>query len=822
MTRHSPRDSAAWEADVVLRDGRTARLRAIQPSDVAALRQFHASLSDQSVYFRFFAPHPELTDDEVRRFTEVDQVNRVALVVTMRGTLMGVGRYDRLSAGEAEVAFVIRDDLQGLGLGSLLLEHLAAVARDSGIQRFVADVLPANGRMLATFRYAGYAMTQRYDEGVVSLSLDLEPTEQSEQVSRAREHRHEARSLVPLLRPKSIVMVGVSRRPGSIGQSLLRHVITSGYSGRLTVVHPDLDQIMGIPCHRRIDQIPGVLEAPPDLAIIAVAAEDVQDVLIEAAESGVRAAIVVSGGFEDVGPTEQLAEQARAFGIRLLGPAALGVVNTSEKSRVNASLLPSLPDTGPIGFFCQSGALASDIIHRMNSRGLGIATFVSAGHRADVSGNDLLQFWEEDPDTEMVMMYLETVGNPRKFARLARRMARHTPVVVLQTTGIVRSATGHASLPAKAWRQVMSDTGVIEVSSLEQMLDVAEVLGLRGSLGEGRIGLVGNSEALETLARNAAEQQALVCAIPARTLSRGSSPHQFRRCLDEALRDDDVDVVVALYAPPVETADDALVRSVIAEFASAVAKPVLAVVLGKNAVELRALVRERRGAQLPVFTDVEHAMAALGHVIRYRTALHDEHESTHAVDGCDAVRARSVALDLLETSDCEVIELSMTQAEEILACYGLPCAQAPALSGDHLTARILGVRDPSLGPVVSFGVDAWWARELQEEAYALAPLTESEALRMIDRSVLSRGHLLDFDRRALSGYVRRVAALLHDVGAIHRVEIGSIALMGAKGSSAGIGPMIGRWEVTLTAAPPTSGDQVRRMTPTALLTDLGS
>lgn len=820
MTGIQAGESARWEADVVLRDGRTARLRAIGPDDAEALREFHSGLSEQTVYFRFFAPHPELTEQELRTFTEVDQVDRVALVVTMRGAIMGVGRFDRITSDEAEVAFVIRDDLQGLGLGSLLLEHLASVAREKGITRFVADVLPANGRMLATFRYAGFAMEQTYDEGVVTLSLDLQPTQESERVREAREQRNEARSLQPLLRPRSIVVVGVSRREGSIGRSLLRNLITSGYDGPIYVVHPSLNQVMGIPCHPSIGGISRADEQPIDLAVISVAAEEVASVLADAAQAGVRAAIVVSGGFEDDRALIDLASLARDSGIRLLGPAALGVVSTSHEIPVNASLLPAMPISGRIGFFCQSGALALDIMHRMEARGLGVATFVSAGHRADVSGNDLLQFWEEDDSIDLVLMYLETVGNPRKFARLARRVARHTPVVVLHTRGMGHSPSeSEDRLPSRAWEQILADTGVIEVTSLDRMLDVAEVLSVRGSLGRGRIGLVGNSEALEILARNAAEQQGLQCAAPSWTLARGSSPHQFRRCLDSAMRDPAVDVVVALYVPPVESTDDEQTRHVIAEFASTVSKPIVAIVLGRNAGDLRAIVRGRRGAVLPVFTDVEHAICALGDVLRYTRSLDDTSHVTIAVEGCDAVRARSEAHRLTLASADGSVALHGTAADVLLGCYRLPGCADHDDDTEVLSARILGVRDAALGAVVSVGVDAWWAEQIGEESYSLAPLTQQEAARMIDRSLLVRSPdpVSERYRFELADAVRRVGALLHDVPHVDRVDLRRIRPRPATSPAEERMLVVGSCSIMLQAAPRGPADQAREMTPAQLL-----
>ena len=787
-----------WEADVVLRDGRTARLRPIQPQDADDLANFHSLLSDQTIYFRFFAPHPTLSDVELHSFTHVDHRDRVALIVRLKGHIIGVGRYDRIDATTAEVAFVIRDDHQGLGIGSLLLEHLAAAARENGIGRFVADVLPANGRMLATFRFAGYHVVQGYDDGVVSLSFDIEPTGDSDAVRDAREQRSEARSLHPMMRPRSVAVVGASRKEGTIGHVLLKNLILSGFSGSIFVVHPSADQILGVTCFHSLEQIRSTGGAQIDLVLIAVAAEDVPGVIESAAANGARGVIVVSSGFDGTESTRdlttaRLARMARDSGMRLLGPAALGVVSTGRNTSVNASLLSEMPRTGSMGFFCQSGALAVDIMRRMETRGLGVSDFVSAGHRADVSGNDLLQFWEEDDRTQSVLLYLETVGNPRKFARLVERTARHKPVVVLRTTGAggpdaaaaPTTAADDMVVPKDAYDQIITDTGVIEVTSLEQMLDVAEVLQIRGGLGHGRIGLVGNSEAVDILARNAAHQSGLVCESASRILSRGSSPHRFRRYLDDTVRDPDVDIVVALYVPPVESIDnDAQSRALIAELAATVSKPIVAVVLGWNAAALRDSVRDRPGAVLPIFTDVEHAMSAIGRVVAYTKASAETNRvgvRSVPVPGCDTMAVQSAIASVIADSPGNgtesFLELSGAEAEAIAAHYGLPSRMGHDRQMSEEAVRVVAVRDRSLGPVISLGLASPIAEMLGDRHYALAPLTDDQASRLVNRSVLVRTGVTDMQGTAgptliaqMTEVVRRVAALLHDHPRVVRIE----------------------------------------------------
>lgn len=790
-----------WEADVVLRDGRTARIRPITPADAEGLRSFHAQLSPETIYFRFFAPHPALSDAEVARFTHVDSRDRVALVVVVRGDIVGVGRFDRIGTDSAEVAFVIRDDYQGRGVGSLLLEHLAAAGRERGIHRFVAEVLPQNTRMLATFKYAGYTVAQGFADGVVSLEFAIEPNAAMDNVRLAREQRSEARSLTPLLSPQTIAIVGASRKGEGIGHALVLNLISGGFAGRIFVVHPSAEQILGVTCVPNLRDI----QSPVDLVIVAVPAEDVARVVQQAAEVSAGGVVVVSGGFDaSSAPIHDLGALARHSGMRLVGPAALGIINTKDGIRMNASLITPSPPAGHIGFFCQSGALGADIVRRMTERHLGLSNFVSAGHRADVSGNDLLQYWAEDDDTDIVLMYLETLGNPRKFARLAARVAQHKPVILLRTEG----ATGYHphGKPARsqlvapqAVDSIIAESGVIEVDSIDQLLDVAEVISHRGLLTGSRLGVVGNSEALAILARNAAEKHGLVCSDTPRTMARGSSPDLYRRHLDEALRDENVDVVLALYVPPIESRDDLAIGEVISQMSSGISKPVIAVVMGWGVPRLRATEPGRRGVRpLPVFTDVEHAVAAIGRVVAYTRYLAAESqsgrdESRQPPLGVNALQAREVVAEALIKTDAAVLDTRNSGEgdliQEIMTCYGLAIGSSDLPEVDSVTSvacRIRAVDDPVLGRVVSFRLSGPIARVLEQPSYALAPVSHEQARAMVRSSAAIEVLAAVADPGPavvdLAGLISRVAALIHDVPQIVEIVLDPV-LTGASSTT---------------------------------------
>ena len=499
---------AGWEADVVLRDGGTAHLRPITPADADALSRMHEAQSPESVYLRFFAPLPRLPKRDLDRFVNVDHHYRVALIMLIGDDIIGVGRFDKISDTEAEVAFNIADAHQGRGVGSILLEHLAAAAREGGIQRFTAEVLPQNRSMLQVFQAAGYEVSRGFDDGVVAVNFDIDPTARSIEVQASREHRAEALSVRTVLHPTSVAVIGASRKRNSTGHLLIRNITAANFTGKLWVVHPEADQIAGVQAYPSLDALPG----KADLAVIAVPAESVTEVVQDCAAHGVKAVLVISSGFAETGPTgaelqTEMVATARAYGMRVVGPNSFGLVNEAGDISLNASLAPFLPASGTLGLFSQSGALGTALLAAAKNRGLGISTFVSAGNRADLSGNDMLQYWEEDPATQTVGLYLESIGNPRKFSRIARRVSRVKPVIVIKSDLTGRELPpGHivrtSSLAPNTLDQVLEQAGVIRADTIHQLFDLAQVFATQKLPDGRRVGVIGNSAAMGTLIRS--------------------------------------------------------------------------------------------------------------------------------------------------------------------------------------------------------------------------------------------------------------------------------------------------------------------------------
>ncbi|MFP5327889.1 MAG: GNAT family N-acetyltransferase, partial [Acidimicrobiia bacterium] len=403
---------SGWAADVVLSDGGTAHLRPIRPDDASALVEFHSRLSSDTVYFRFFSPHPTLTNAEVERFTTVDYVDRMALVAELDEQIIGVARYDREDGtDEAEAAFVVADEHQGRGLGSLLLEHLAAAARAARIVRLTATVLPTNQKMLGVFRDAGFVRTSRFDEGVVSVVLDIAPTPAWQLAVDERDRRASVRSIERLLRPRSVAVIGASREPGTVGHAIFANVLAGGFEGAAYPVNAATKHVSSIRAYSTVAEIADEV----DLAIVAVPADQVDDVVASCGAKGVKSVIIVSGGFADVGDAEherRVVDLAHSHGMRLVGPNCIGIVNTAPDVQLHATFARARPPAGRIAFSSQSGALGMTVLQDAARLGLGLSTFVSVGNKADVSGNDLIQFWEQDENTDVVLLYLESFGNP--------------------------------------------------------------------------------------------------------------------------------------------------------------------------------------------------------------------------------------------------------------------------------------------------------------------------------------------------------------------------------------------------------------------------
>ncbi len=734
-------DAAApfhWEADIVLRDGGTARVRPIRPDDADRLVAFYAGVSDRSKYFRFFAPYPRLSERDVRHFTHHDYVNRVGLAALVRDEFIATVRFDRIdengrpsgSGTDAEVAFLVQDAHQGRGIASALLEHIAAVARERGIRRFTAEVLPDNRTMGKVFTDAGYTQHRSFADGVMHFELDLEPTEKSLAVMRSREHRAEAHSTQRLLAPGSVVVIGAGRHPAGVGRSVLRNLLGSGFTGRLYAVNSRAaegnDQLDGVPLFARVGDIP----EPVDLAVVAVPAEAVPGVVADCGAHGVQGLVVITAGYAETGAEgrerqRELVRQARAAGMRVLGPNAFGLINTDPAIRLDASLSPRLPERGPLGIFSQSGAIGAALLEAADRRALGISSFVSAGNRADVSGNDLLQYWEEDEATRVAVLYLESFGNPRKFSRLARRLAAVKPIVVIKggrhSTSI---PAGHAAaltrIPDSTVDTLFQQAGVVRVDTITELYDTADLLAHQPAPRGDRIAIVGNSDSLGLLTHDAALSAGLQ-PLPPQDLTTAATAEDLAAGLAAVIERPDSDVVIAVVIPPIgtdaftggadrpsfpgsglltqgaglhaglglgtEAAHFTEALRTAAVQAAAAGKPLLLVHLA-----LPELAAALHGA-VPAYARPERAVRALAHAVRRAAWVRDsaDHGSVPEFEDVAEAPARRLVAEALTAADAVALDEAGTAA--LLGHYGIRVLRSlPAADelGAALAAEELG------------------------------------------------------------------------------------------------------------------------------------
>ena len=660
-----------WEADVLLSDGGVVHLRPVRPDDGPALIAMHDRTSDRSKYLRYFQMVLRLSPAQLDVFLGADQVNSVCLVAELAGLVIAAGTFHRddRRTDSAEVAFLVEDAHHSRGLGSILLEHLAAAAQERAIRRFTAEVLSENRAMIKVFLDAGYTVGRTLESGIVDLHFDIAPTEASRAVVTAREHRAESRSIQRLLSPRSVAVIGASRNPAVLGHLILKNLLTGGFTGPVYPIHPSAVAVQGVRAYPSVLDVPD----PIDLAVIAVPAAAVGDVVMDCRAKGVHGLVVISAGFADADPApggpgavaqRGLVALARANGMRVVGPNCLGVINTDPDVRLNASLAGTVPPAGSIGFFSQSGTLGISILADAADRGLGLSSFVSAGNRADVSGNDLLQFWAADERTKVVLLYLESFGNPRKFARLARTLARTKPVIAVKSgrhqvlsPGVAASAV---SVPTEVVDTLFAQAGVIRTATLDDAFDVAGLLAHQPLPTGRRIAIIGNSTALGILAVDACLDAGLE-VVDERPVDLGFAvdvgdlADRVRAAADRI----DVDGVVVIYLPPLGSQGSNTAPDLLHELLTDLPVPVVSTFLASDRPPAAS------------YRTPERAVGALAHAVRYAEWLRRPVGTIPILElGDDRTRRQLVAGLLTKTEH----DLDDRQLVRLLDAYGITIA----------------------------------------------------------------------------------------------------------------------------------------------------
>ncbi|HSO93190.1 MAG TPA: GNAT family N-acetyltransferase, partial [Candidatus Dormibacteraeota bacterium] len=524
MVIDPPTYPADRQADVVLRDGSTATIRPVRPDDEASVLRFFESLSPQSLFLRFFSGAVNLQQAVVSA-TRVDYRDRYGLIATAGTdrTVIANGMYIKTSPDRAEVAFAVSDAYQGHGLGTLLLGQLAEVAEQAGISVFEAVVLPENNQMIDVFRQSGFSVLTSVEPGQIMVEFPTSFSTEAIDRFERREETAAVNAMHTFFEPRSVAVIGASRKRGTIGGELFHNLLTSGFPGAVFPVNQEAAVVQSVPAYRSVLDIPGAL----DLAVIAVPATAILEVARDCAAKGVAGLVVISAGFAEAGPEgkereRQLLETCRAGGMRLIGPNCMGIINTASAASLNATFGPEMPPRGTVGFLSQSGALGLAVIDYARALGLGISTFVSVGNKADISGNDLISYWNDDPDTKLILLYLESFGNPRRFARLAREVARLKPIIAVKSgrsPAGARATSSHTGALVAASDATVDalfhQAGVIRTDTLSELFDVAALLANQPLPQGRRVAILTNAGGPGILCADACEASGLqVPALP--------------------------------------------------------------------------------------------------------------------------------------------------------------------------------------------------------------------------------------------------------------------------------------------------------------------
>ena len=735
---------------VILRDGTTATLRPAAADDHRLLQGFLARISPESYGRRFFGETP--FEVAATRMLAPEPVGEKLVLFVLTGEpshIIATGEYVREGpdADTAEVAFLVDDAFHGKGLGTLILERLALVAARHGIVRFTAVTMARNRPMLRMFQSSGFEVNRHLEYGEVELAFSIVPSEASVARMEGRERAATVASLRPFFSPKSVVVFGLSERPESASRRLMQGLTAGGFTGRAYLVNPNLP-----------GAYPSLAELPerPDLALLALAQGAVLAAVDACGAAGVRAVAVVSAGFAESGTVgaelqKELVRRVRGYGMRLLGPNSLGLLNAAEGVRLNASLAPALPPPGNVAVSSQSGALALAMLEHAAAAGLGLASLVSLGNKADVSSNDLLQYWEDDPQVRLIVLYLASFGNPRRFARLARRVGRQKPLLVVKAAeeGLADSATD----------ALFRQTGVLRATTFEELFDVAGLLAYQPLPAGPRVAVVTNVSGPAALAVDALRAQGLSVPEPL-DLSAFADAAAYRAALAPALRDPDTDTLLVIFSP-VGLSQTAAVGAVIGEAvrearAEGVTKPVLCCCTGAHDPLFAG---EER---LPSYRFPESAARALARATAYAAWRGRPLGQFPVFESLEPRRARQVCRAAAQAGR---EELTGSERADVLRAFGVPFGSETAPGTD---LEVTVASHPLFGPVLALSLGGPYGEVLNDRSTRVTPLTDRDAAEMV-RGLKSfpllegyKGHL-EGDVAALEDLLLRVSRLVEEV-----------------------------------------------------------
>lgn len=741
-----------YKEHVLLKNGQGLYLKPATPKDIPIVESFMKRISRESLRMRFMVSMSEVSQNTIKELCSGNFTQKGCLLAITGEDedkkVVGLSNYTAMGNGRsAEVAFLIEDAYQGRGIGTLLLERMAGLAAANGFVEMEAEILPENQSMINLMKDSGFQSHQVWSSDTVHMELPVNGAAALWERADLRERIAVANSLLPLLRPKVVAVVGASRDSSSIGNMIFKNILSAGYSGTVYPVNPQAVSVNGIKAYSSVKDLPD----SPDLAVIAVRAEKVQEVAEEVIEAGAKGLVVVSAGFADSGNEgmerqKKLTELVRARGVRLLGPGCLGLMNTDGEVRLNASLAPKIMPPGQAGFFSHSAALGLVILEYALEKGIGFTTFVSAGNRADVSGNDFLQYWEEDLNTKMAILYLETFGNPRRFVRIARRMTYKKPILCVKSA---RSIAGRKTAEEKSGAHaggvqeveaLFQQTGIILAPTLEDLFDVALVLSYQPLPRGNKVSIIANSAGMATLFADACEMNDLKIDGPGVVnLGAFTSPEMYEFTVTDALLNENVDSLLVGFACvgncSAETIAEAIKRGVISvEEKTGIEKPVLLCLMGATGTisVFNGVKNKNNKRKFPSFRFPELAVNALSRIVRYVEFKKQPLGKLIWYEDVKANDARQLVQEILSRSDSarQIVELNIESSKRLLNCFGI--LTSGSVTKASQTTGIQVRPDPLFGPLIEIKISE------SQTILRITPLTDRDIEETIQEMGIER------------------------------------------------------------------------------------
>ncbi len=777
-------------SDVALRDGSTVRVRPARPGDATRVEDYLIGLSPETRRLRFWSQAIDVRA-LAARIVDVDYRDHLTLLVLQggdEGRMIGGAQYIRIEGGRAEVSLSVTDEFQGKGIGSILLGQMAQEAARHEITTFVAEVLPENHAMVNVFRASGFTVSIRATPGAIEVEFPILLTDEAVGHFEDRETQAAVNAMRTFLAPRSVAVIGASRDSTTIGGQLFHNLLTTEFQGPVYPVNPKADVVHGVVAYPSVSEVPGDI----DVAFVVVPAPLVAQVARECGVKGVRGLVVISAGFGETGgegPARQdeLVGICRSYGMRIVGPNCMGVVNTSNEIRLNGTFTTVYPPPGRVGFLSQSGALGLAVMQYATELGLGLSSFVSIGNSADISGNDLVAYWNEDADTDVVLLYLESFGNPRRFARLAREVGRRKPIVAVKSgrsAAGARAAASHTGALLAASDVTVDalfrQAGVIRTDTLEEMFDVATILANQPPPKGERVAIVTNAGGLGILCADTCEGNGLKVQplsdatrerlrgfLPAEAsvgnpvdMIASATAEDYANAIETVGADPEVDALIVIYIPPQATKAAEIGHAIVGAINEIGGRIPVATTWMSTKGLPEAL--QEAGTRVPSFAFPEQAAIAMAHAARYGRWRSRPIGTIPRFQDSRSDEAAGVIAGALGRGAGGW--LTAPEVQRLFECYGLRTVRSEAVRTPE-EAGDAAARMASPVALKAFGPDIVHKTEVGAVALGLSGPTETaEAARAISVRVEAAGLTLEgfVVQQMVEGGVEMLVGVAHD------------------------------------------------------------